>query len=102
DGPDAAAGGAVRNGTPLYDIPAKRFVHHLVPETPVRTSALRGLGAMPNVFAIECFIDELAERAGRDRVDSRLAIVSDPRVRGVITRVAATSGWQAGAPAGSG
>jgi CO/xanthine dehydrogenase Mo-binding subunit len=102
DVPDAAAGGAVRNGTPLYDIPAKRFIHHLVPETPVRTSALRGLGAMPNVFAIECFIDELAERAGQDPVAYRLAITSDQRARGVIERVARMSAWTAGVPAGSG
>jgi len=102
DVPDAGGGGAVRNATPLYAIPAKRFIHHLVPDTPVRTSALRGLGAMPNVFAIECFIDELAERAGEDPVAYRLAIAADPRVRGVIGRVAAMAGWQAGLPSGSG
>src|SRR5215813_4989275 len=102
DVPDAAGGGAVRNGTPLYDIATKRVIHHLVPETPLRTSALRGLGAMPNVFAIECFIDELAERAGRDPVEYRLAITPDPRARAVIARAAAMSGWQAGMPAGSG
>jgi len=102
DVPDAAAGGAVRNATPLYDIAAKRFIHHLVPETPVRTSALRGLGAMPNVFAIECFVDELAERAGQDPVAYRLAITSDPRARAVIERVAKMSAWKAGMPAGSG
>jgi len=102
DVPDAAAGGAVRNATPLYDIAAKRFIHHLVPETPLRTSALRGLGAMPNVFAIECFIDELAERAGQDPVAYRLAITSDPRARGVIERVAKMSAWKAGVPAGGG
>ena len=64
--PDAAGGGATRNAEPLYDIPAKRIIHHLIPETPRRTSALRGLGAMPNIFALECFVDELAERAGVD------------------------------------
>jgi len=102
DVPDAGGGGAVRNATPLYDIAAKRFIHHLVPETPVRTSALRGLGAMPNVFAIECFVDELAERAGQDPVQYRLAITADPRARAVIERVAKMSAWQAGAPGGSG
>jgi nicotinate dehydrogenase subunit B len=102
DVPDGAGGGAVRNGTPLYDIAAKRVIHRLVPETPIRTSALRGLGAMPNVFAIECFIDELAERAGQDPVAYRLAIMSDPRARAVIARAARMSGWQSGAPAGSG
>ena len=102
DVPDGAGGGAVRNGTPIYDIAAKRIIHHLVPETPIRTSALRGLGAMPNVFAIECFIDELAERAGQDPVAYRLAITGEPRARAVIERVAKMSAWQAGLPAGSG
>lgn len=102
DVPDAAGGGATRNATPLYDIAAKRIVQHLIPETPVRTSALRGLGATPNVFAIECMIDELAERAGQDPVAYRLSILSDPRARGVIERVAEMSGWTPGLPAGTG
>jgi CO/xanthine dehydrogenase Mo-binding subunit len=102
DVPDAGGGGAVRNGTPLYAIPARRFIHHMVPETPIRTSALRGLGAMPNVFAIECFIDELAERAGRDPVDYRLDIMTDPRARATIGRVARMAGWNANAPAATG
>ncbi len=102
DVPDAGGGGAVRNATPLYDVGAKRFIHHLVPDMPLRTSALRGLGAMPNVFAIESFIDELAERAGDDPVQYRLAIISDPRARSVIERAAAMAGWQPGLPAGTG
>jgi CO/xanthine dehydrogenase Mo-binding subunit len=73
-----------------------------VPETPVRTSALRGLGAMPNVFAMECAIDELAERAGQDPVAYRLSIISDKRARGVIEKVAAMANWQAGATGGTG
>jgi CO/xanthine dehydrogenase Mo-binding subunit len=93
DVPEAAGGGATRNGEPLYDIPAKRIVHHLVPETPRRTSALRSLGAMPNVFALESFIDELAERAKQDPVAFRLARLSDPRARRVIERAAAMANW---------
>ncbi len=100
--PEANGGGATRNADPLYDIPARRIIHHLVPETPVRTSALRGLGAMPNVFAIESFIDELAERAGVDPVQYRLAMQSDPRARAVIERVAAMSAWRAGDAGGPG
>lgn len=102
DVPDAGGGGATRNGDPLYDIPAKRLIHHLIPGTPVRTSALRGLGAMPNVFAIESFIDEIAERAGEDPVRYRLACLSDSRARRVIERVAAMAKWNAQLPAGSG
>jgi CO/xanthine dehydrogenase Mo-binding subunit len=102
DVPDAAGGGATRNAEPLYDIAAKRIIHHLVPETPLRTSALRGLGAMPNVFAIESFIDELAERAGQDPVQYRLGFLTDARARAVIERVAKMANWKAGLPAGSG
>jgi len=102
DVPEANGGGATRNAEPLYDIPAKRILHHLVTETPVRTSALRGLGAMPNVFALECCIDELAERAGQDPVQYRLSITADARARAVIEKVAAMAKWRAGAPSGTG
>ncbi|HEY6862100.1 MAG TPA: molybdopterin cofactor-binding domain-containing protein [Pseudolabrys sp.] len=102
DVPEANGGGATRNAEPLYDIPAKRILHHLVTETPVRTSALRGLGAMPNVFALECCIDELAERAGKDPVEYRLSITADPRARAVIEKVAAMARWNGGAPGGPG
>jgi CO/xanthine dehydrogenase Mo-binding subunit len=100
--PESNGGGGTRNGEPLYDIAAKRIVHHLVTETPVRTSALRGLGAMPNVFAMECAIDELAERAGKDPVEYRLSIIADKRARAVIEKVAAMAKWQPGAPGGAG
>jgi nicotinate dehydrogenase subunit B len=95
-------GAGTRNGEPLYDFAAKRIVHHLIPETPVRTSSLRGLGATVNIFAIESFIDELAERAGVDPVAYRLSLLSDRRARAVVERVARMSGWQAGLPAGTG
>src|SRR5262249_3588463 len=102
DVPEANGGGATRNGEPLYDIPAKRILHHLVTEAPVRTSALRGLGAMPNVFALECCSDELAERAGKDPVQYRLSITADRRARVVIEKVAAMANWKSGAPADGG
>ncbi len=93
DPPEANGGGGTRNGTPLYDFPAKRIVHHLALRTPVRTSSLRGLGALPNVFAMECFMDELAERAGMDPVAYRLSMLTDPRARYLIENVAARCGW---------
>jgi nicotinate dehydrogenase subunit B len=95
-------GAGTRNGEPLYDFPAKRIVHHLIAETPVRTSSLRGLGATLNVFAIESSMDELAERAGRDPVEYRLSVLSDLRARAVVEHVAQLSGWQAGLPSGTG
>lgn len=93
DPPEANGGGGTRNGTPLYNFGAKRIVHHLALQTPVRTSSLRGLGALPNVFAMECFMDELAERAGMDPVAYRLSMLSDPRARYLIENVAARCDW---------
>ena len=100
--PEAAGGGATRNADPLYDIPQKRIVHHMITEQPVRVSALRGLGATANVFALECCIDELAERVGQDPVAYRLSITSDPRARAVIEKAAAMANWDPKAPGGEG
>ncbi len=102
DFPDERGGGASRNTLALYDLPPQRIVHRLVPKLPVRTSALRGLGTLGNVFAIESAIDEIAERAGRDPVAYRLAMMSDPRGRRVIERAAAMAGWLPGQEGGTG
>jgi len=102
DPPETAGGGGTRNADPLYNFPTKRIVHHLIPETPIRTSALRGLGATANVFAIEGFMDELAQRAGVDPVAWRLSLLSDPRARRVIEHVAVASGWRSDSVVGTG
>jgi nicotinate dehydrogenase subunit B len=93
DVPDERGGGATRNAVAIYDLPRHRLVHHLLPEVPIRTSSLRGLGAWANVFAIESFIDELAEIAGEDPVSYRLSLLSDPRPRHVVETAARMSGW---------
>ena len=100
--PEANGGGATRNAEPLYDMAQKQIIHHLVRETPVRVSSLRGLGAMTNIFALECAVDELAERAGQDPVAYRLSITSDPRARAVIEKAGAMANWDAKAPSGTG
>jgi CO/xanthine dehydrogenase Mo-binding subunit len=102
DPPEANGGGGTRNAFPLYDFAAKRVLHHLVLKAPVRTSALRGLGALPNVFAIECFMDELAERAGIDPVQYRLSLLSDARARRLIDNLGRRCNWSARWPAGTG
>jgi nicotinate dehydrogenase subunit B len=102
DPPEANGGGGTRNAFPLYDFAARRVVHHLVRQAPVRTSALRGLGALPNVFAIECFMDELADRAGVDPVEYRLSVITDPRARVLVEMLANRCSWTSRGPAGTG
>jgi CO/xanthine dehydrogenase Mo-binding subunit len=86
-----------RNAIPTYDMPRQRITHHLIKDNPLRTSALRTLGAYANVFAVESFMDELAAAAGLDPVAFRLAHLKDPRERAVIEAVAKAANWQPGA-----
>jgi CO/xanthine dehydrogenase Mo-binding subunit len=101
DGPPTNAMGSTRNAVPGYHIPDLEVVRHRLLTMPVRTSSLRSLGAFLNVFAIESFMDELAECAGADPVAFRLAHLADPRGARVIEEVAAFSGW-AGRPRAEG
>src|SRR3954447_16034770 len=98
DPPAAAGFGSLRNATPPYDVGARRITGHRVTAAPLRTSAMRALGAFFNVFAIESFMDELAADAGLDPVDFRLAHLTDPRGRGVIELAAREAGRGEGLP----
>lgn len=94
DVPEDRGGGATRNGIPLYGIAARRMLHHLTIPMPVRTSSLRGLGAIINIFAIEGFMDDLAAMANEDPVAYRLSMLSsDPRAARVLERCAQMCGW---------
>jgi CO/xanthine dehydrogenase Mo-binding subunit len=91
--PIAGGGGAQRNAVPPYRTPALKVAMHRLLEMPVRTSALRGLGALVNVWAIESVMDEIAALAGADPLDHRLRHLDDGRARDVLTRAAAMAGW---------
>jgi CO/xanthine dehydrogenase Mo-binding subunit len=93
DGPPTGAMGSTRNAVPGYDIPGMHVTRHRLLDMPVRTSSLRSLGAHLNVFAIESFMDELAAAAGADPVEFRLAHLTDPRARQVLTEAARMAGW---------
>ena len=86
-------GGIARNAIPIYDIDGVMVRKHLLTDELVRTSSLRSLGAHGNIFAIESFMDELAEDAGDDPLDFRLRHLSDARARAVLEDVVAISGW---------
>jgi len=60
---------------------------------PVFTGPWRGLGAGPNVFAIESAIDECARRAGADPLQFRSDHIDDPRLARVLRRVADAARW---------
>ena len=86
-------GGVHRNADPLYSLPRKRIVKHLVTSRALRTSALRSLGAYANVFAIESMMDELAEAAALDPLEFRLRHLTDARGRAVIEAAAERAAW---------
>ena len=87
-------GGGDRNAIPLYAFPRQKVTNHLMTETPIRTSAIRTLGAYANVFALESFMDELAETAGCDPIEFRLRHLENPRGRAVLERVAKMCAWK--------
>ncbi len=84
-----AHGGLHRNLDPIYRVPEAALVKALVPDLPLRTSALRCLGAVTNVFALEVMMDELAHRAGEDPLAYRRRHLDDPRAIALIDGLAA-------------
>jgi CO/xanthine dehydrogenase Mo-binding subunit len=92
--PPLPGGGSHRNAVPLYDFPNQKITNHLIRQSPLRTSALRALGGHANAFAIECFIDELAEAAGADPVEFRLRHLKDARAKAVIEKVVQMAKWK--------
>jgi CO/xanthine dehydrogenase Mo-binding subunit len=93
DPPLPNGGGSGRNAVPLYDLPGQLVRTHRLTAMPLRTSALRALGAHLNVYAIESVVDELAAQAGADPVEYRLGMLSDERARAVLRAAAERAGW---------
>jgi nicotinate dehydrogenase subunit B len=88
-----------RNATPPYGgIPNLNIaVLDVIP--PVRAAVMRGVASLPNSFAHECFIDELAFAAKADPLKFRLDRLEDPRARAVLQAAAEKAGWQPRVPA---
>lgn len=83
-----------------YDIP-NIHVEYVRREPPaVPTGFWRGVGPNNNVFAIECFIDELARKANKDPVAFRRDMLgTNPRLKAALEYVAEKSGWGQPLPA---
>lgn len=94
-------GGGLRNAIPPYSTNELRIEHHFIKTSPVRVSALRSLGAHANVFAIESFMDELAEQIQMDPVQLRLINLKNERAKAVIKRVSEMAAWSMRGETGS-
>ena len=81
-----------RTAIPPYDYDDMRVVAHDMPPI-VRASWLRGVSALPNSFAHESYIDELATEAGVDPIEYRLRYLKDARAVELIKAVAKRAEW---------
>lgn len=76
-----------------YNLPV-RLVEHIPVDTGIRVYAMRGVGAGPNKFAIESFIDEIAARLQLDPIAYRLQLLEQsPRAQGVLRKVSELARW---------
>ena len=100
DAREAAAGEfdvfAVEGAVPPYDIP-NFSIDHFPVALPVPTGPWRGLANSYNCFFVECFIDELAHKAGVEPLSYRMQmLVGQTRLARCLTGVAALAGWDGG------
>jgi len=98
DTPLEKGGAADRNSMPLYDIPNIRIRKQIVYDMPWRSSAMRGLGAFVNVYAIETLMDDIAHSQKIDPLDFRLQHSKDPRITAVLENVGKLSNWGSNNP----
>lgn len=81
-----------RTSIPPYDFPHMRVtIEDMAPI--IRASWMRGVSALPNTFAHESYMDELAHEAGVDPVEYRLRYIKDERAAELIRSTADRAGW---------
>ena len=77
----------------LYEIPSLRVDYHDV-DIGVPVGFWRSVGHSHTGFVVESFLDEVAIAGKRDPLELRLELLqSDPRMRAVLEKAAATAGW---------
>jgi isoquinoline 1-oxidoreductase subunit beta len=83
-----------------YEIP-NFHVEYVRAEPPaIPTGFWRGVGANNNVFAVECFMDELARKAGKDPIEFRRGMLANsPRFLSVLNLAAEKANWGQPLPA---
>jgi len=96
------SGGSDRNSVPIYAIDNVLVNKHFVTDIPIRGSSLRGLGAFGNVFAIESFMDELADKSEADSFEFRKRHLTDERALAVLLQLEKLVRWEERPRAGTG
>jgi nicotinate dehydrogenase subunit B len=81
-----------RNAEPPYQFAKAEVALHVV-SAAIRTGPFRSLAGAPNVFALESFMDELADASAQDPIAFRLRHIDDVRLRRVLETVRDKSGW---------
>jgi isoquinoline 1-oxidoreductase beta subunit len=90
----------VEGAIPAYGIP-NLSVDWVSAQLPVPLGFWRSVGHSYNAFAIECFLDELAIKSGKDPVELRRGLLRDaPRQLRVVERAAEAAGWGQPLPPG--
>ncbi len=95
-------GGLLGSGakTDFYAFPNQRVEVRNI-DHGIRTKHWRAVGHGPNKFAIEAFLDEIAQDQKVDPVDMRLRLMKDyPRAQKVLRMVAEMANWGAPVPEG--
>jgi isoquinoline 1-oxidoreductase beta subunit len=81
-----------------YDIADFRCELHTT-ESPVPVLSWRSVGHTHSGYAVECFVDELLQAAGKDPVAGRFEMLGkSPRAAGALRAVAALAGWSGPGP----
>jgi len=90
---------AVSGAVPAYAIP-NLAVDHVPVEIGLPVARMRGGGDALTAFFTECFIDELAQELGRERLSYRVAMLGqDLKMVEVLQRAARLAEWSGGAVA---
>jgi isoquinoline 1-oxidoreductase subunit beta len=103
-------GGYVKNGVDITSVEGANKLPYAMPNMKVDLTTTtvgvpvlwwRAVGSTHTAYAVEAFIDELAEAAGKDPIQYRLAMMKDsPRHAGVLRLAAEKAGWGQPLPAG--
>jgi isoquinoline 1-oxidoreductase subunit beta len=104
------AQGLVKNGVDITSVEGAQKLPYAFPNMRVDLTTTeigvpvlwwRAVGSTHTAYAVEAFMDELAEAAGKDPVQFRLAMMKEsPRHAGVLRLAAEKAGWGQPIPAG--